>query len=65
MSIFERELAHAAVISVSRSAEKSFYSRVLEFRRWPEGAVPVRLHPRPRSPRPADAAAAEPIRALA
>ncbi len=65
MSIFEHELAHAAVISVSRSAEKSFYTRVLEFRRWPEGVVPVRLHPRPRSTRPADAAAAEPLRALA
>ena len=65
MSIFEHELVYAAVISVSRSAEKSFYTRVLEFRRWPEGVVPVRLHPRPRSTRPADAAAAEPLRALA
>jgi vitamin B12/bleomycin/antimicrobial peptide transport system ATP-binding/permease protein len=65
MSIFEQELAHAAVISVSRSAEKSFYTRVLEFRRWPDGVVPVRLHPRPRPARAPDPAAAEPIRALA
>ena len=65
MSIFENELANTAVISVSRSAEKGFYTRVLEFRRWPDGVVPVRLHPRPRSTRPADAAAAEPLRALA
>ncbi|HEX2479918.1 MAG TPA: ABC transporter ATP-binding protein/permease [Geminicoccaceae bacterium] len=58
MSIFEHELAHAAVISISRSAEKSFYTRILEFRRWPDGVVPVRLHPRPRSARPAEIAAA-------
>ena len=54
MSIFEHELAHAAVISVSRSAEKTFYTRILEFRRWPDGVVPVRLHPRPRATRPAE-----------
>jgi putative ATP-binding cassette transporter len=65
MSIFEHELAGAAVISVSRSTDKSFYTRVLEFSRWPDGVVPVRLHPRPRLARPADPAAPEPLRALA
>jgi putative ATP-binding cassette transporter len=58
MSIFEHELADAAVISVSRSAEKSFYTRVLDFRRWPDGVVPVRLHSRPRPARAANPAAA-------
>ena len=65
MSIFEHELAHAAVISVSRSAERSFYTRVLEFRRWPEGASCPSASSAARSARPADAAAAEPLRALA
>ncbi|HEX6111609.1 MAG TPA: ABC transporter ATP-binding protein/permease [Geminicoccaceae bacterium] len=65
MSIFEHELADATVISVSRSAEKGFYTRVLEFRRWSDGAVPVRLHPRLRPARSGDAVAAEPLRALA
>ena len=65
MSIFEHELAGAAVISISRSTDKSFYTRVLEFSRWPDGVVPVRLHPRPRLARPADPAAPEPLRALA
>jgi hypothetical protein len=46
------------VISVSRSAEKSFYTRVLDFRRWPDGVVPVRLHSRPRPARAANPAAA-------
>jgi putative ATP-binding cassette transporter len=58
MSIFEHELAGAAVISISRSTEKSFYTRVLEFRRWPDGVVAVRLHPRPRPARAANPAAA-------
>jgi vitamin B12/bleomycin/antimicrobial peptide transport system ATP-binding/permease protein len=59
ISIFEHELADAAVISISgRSAKKGFYTRTLEFRQWPEGAAPVRLHPRPRPAPPAEFAAA-------
>jgi putative ATP-binding cassette transporter len=60
LSIFEYELAHAAVISIGRSsAHEGFYSRVLHFRRPSEGAVTVPLRPRPRpaSPVPAFAGA--------
>jgi putative ATP-binding cassette transporter len=64
MSIFEHELAEAGVISISRSwADQAFYTRILEFRRWQEGATTVRLHPRSRLARPGDAAAAERVRA--
>jgi vitamin B12/bleomycin/antimicrobial peptide transport system ATP-binding/permease protein len=50
LSIFEHELADAAVINIGRSpARNGFYSRVLHFRRRPEGAVPLPLRPRPRS----------------
>jgi putative ATP-binding cassette transporter len=49
LSIFEHELADAAVISIGRSpVHDGFYGRVLHFRRLSEGAVPVPLRPRPR-----------------
>jgi putative ATP-binding cassette transporter len=58
MSIFEDELADAAVISIGRSpARNGFYSRVLHFDRRADGAVPLPLRPRLRpAPRPAFAA---------
>jgi putative ATP-binding cassette transporter len=59
MSIFDHELADAAVISISRgSARNGFYTRTLHLRRLPESAIPVRLQPRPRQARPAEFAAA-------
>ena len=49
LSIFEHELADAAVISIGRSAANDgFYARVLHFHRLSEGAVTVPLRPRPR-----------------
>jgi putative ATP-binding cassette transporter len=49
LSIFEHELADAAVISIGRSpAHNGFYSRVLHLRRLSDGAAPVPLRPRPR-----------------
>jgi putative ATP-binding cassette transporter len=49
LSIFEHELADAAVISIGRSAaHDGFYSRVLHLRRLSDGAAPVPLRPRPR-----------------
>jgi putative ATP-binding cassette transporter len=49
LSIFDHELADAAVISVGRSpADNGFYSRILHFRRLSEGVVPVPLRPRHR-----------------
>jgi vitamin B12/bleomycin/antimicrobial peptide transport system ATP-binding/permease protein len=48
LSIFDHELADAAVISIGRSpAHNGFYSRILHFRRLSEGAVPLRPRPRP------------------
>jgi vitamin B12/bleomycin/antimicrobial peptide transport system ATP-binding/permease protein len=56
LSIFEYELADAAVISIGRSpVHDRFYSRILHFRRLSEGAVTVPLRPRLR---PASAVAA-------
>jgi putative ATP-binding cassette transporter len=47
LSIFEHELADAAVINIGRSlANDGFYARILHFRRLSEGIVPVPLHPR-------------------
>jgi putative ATP-binding cassette transporter len=61
LSIFEHELADAAVISIGRSpANDGFYSRILHFRRLSEGAVTVPLRPRLRpAPRVAAFASAE------
>ena len=61
MSIFEEELAEAAVISIGRSPARSgFYSRILHFNRRADGAVPLPLRPRLRpAPRPAAFAATE------
>ena len=51
LSIFEHELADAAVISIGRSpAHDGFYSRILHFRRLSEGAAPVPLRPRRLAP---------------
>jgi vitamin B12/bleomycin/antimicrobial peptide transport system ATP-binding/permease protein len=51
LSIFEHELADAAVISIGRSrARDGFYSRTLHFRRLPEGAVPLRPRALPAPP---------------
>jgi putative ATP-binding cassette transporter len=51
LSIFEDELADAAVISIGRSpAHNGFYSRVLHFRRLSEGAVPLRPRSCPAPP---------------
>jgi vitamin B12/bleomycin/antimicrobial peptide transport system ATP-binding/permease protein len=56
LSIFEHELADAAVISIGRSpVHDGFYSRILHFRRLAESAVTVPLRPRLR---PATAVAA-------
>jgi vitamin B12/bleomycin/antimicrobial peptide transport system ATP-binding/permease protein len=56
LSIFEHELADAAVISIGRSpVHDGFYSRILHFRRLAESAVTVPLRPRLR---PAAAVAA-------
>jgi putative ATP-binding cassette transporter len=50
LSIFEHELARAAVISIGRSAvHDGFYTRILHFRRLSEGAVTVPLRPRQRA----------------
>ncbi|MGH6916860.1 MAG: ABC transporter ATP-binding protein/permease, partial [Geminicoccaceae bacterium] len=63
LSIFEEELADAAVISISRSpAHNGFYSRTLHFRRLSEGAVPLRPRSRP-APSVAAFAAVERARA--
>ena len=44
LSIFDHELADAAVISIGRSpAHGGFFSRVLHFRRLSEGAAPIIL----------------------
>jgi vitamin B12/bleomycin/antimicrobial peptide transport system ATP-binding/permease protein len=54
LSIFEDELAEAAVISIGRSpAHNGFYSRILHYRRLSEGAVPLRPRSRPAAPVPA------------
>ena len=51
LSIFDHELADAAVISIGRSrAHSGFYTRTLHFRRVPDGAVPLRPRSRPASP---------------
>jgi vitamin B12/bleomycin/antimicrobial peptide transport system ATP-binding/permease protein len=65
LSIFEHELADAAVISIGRSpVHNGFYSRILHFRRVSEGAVTVPLRPRPRlAPAAAAFASAERLRA--
>jgi vitamin B12/bleomycin/antimicrobial peptide transport system ATP-binding/permease protein len=56
LSIFDHELADAAVISIGRSPiHDGFYSRILHFRRLAESAVTVPLRPRLR---PAAAVAA-------
>jgi putative ATP-binding cassette transporter len=54
LSIFENELADAAVISIGRTpARVGFYSRVLHFSRRGDGAVPLPLRPRAhQAPRP-------------
>jgi putative ATP-binding cassette transporter len=54
LSIFENELAGAAVISIGRTpARAGFYSRVLHFSRRTDGAVPLPLRPRSHpAPRP-------------
>jgi putative ATP-binding cassette transporter len=63
LSIFEDELADAAVISVGRSpAHNGFYTRTLHFRRLSEGAVPLRPRARP-APSVAAFAAVERVRA--
>ena len=63
LSIFEDELADAAVISIGRSpAHNGFYSRILHFRRLSEGAVPLRPRSRP-APSVAAFAAVERVRA--
>jgi putative ATP-binding cassette transporter len=63
LSIFEDELADAAVISIGRSpAHNGFYSRILHFRRLSEGAVPLRPRSRP-TPSVAAFAAVERVRA--
>jgi putative ATP-binding cassette transporter len=63
LSIFEHELADAAVISIGRSpVHDGFYSRILHFRRLSEGAVTVPLRPR-LAPRVAAFASAERLRA--
>jgi len=54
LSIFDHELADAAVISIGRSrAHSGFYTRTLRFGRLSDGAVPLR--PRPRRAPPAAA----------
>jgi putative ATP-binding cassette transporter len=65
LSIFEHELAHAAVINIGRSvANDGFYARILHFRRLSEGVDPVPLRPRPRlAPRVAAFAAVGRFRA--
>jgi vitamin B12/bleomycin/antimicrobial peptide transport system ATP-binding/permease protein len=51
LSVFDHELADAAVISIGRSpAHGGFFSRVLHFRRLSEGAAPVPLRPRRLAP---------------
>jgi vitamin B12/bleomycin/antimicrobial peptide transport system ATP-binding/permease protein len=64
LSIFEEELANAAVISIGRTPARSgFYSRVLHFSRRAE-TVPLPLRPRPRpAPRPAAFGEAERVQA--
>jgi putative ATP-binding cassette transporter len=63
LSIFEDELAEAAVVNIGRgTAHNGFYSRVLHFRRLSEGAVPLRPRARP-APSVAAFAAVERIRA--
>ena len=53
LSIFDHELADAAVISIGRNpANDGFYSRILHFRRLSEGAVTVPLRPRSRPAAP-------------
>ena len=48
LSIFEHELADAAVISIGRSRPyNGFYTRILHFGRMPDGAVPLRPRSRP------------------
>ena len=48
LSLFENELADAAVISIGRSpAHNGFYSRILHFGRLSEAAVPLRPRSRP------------------
>jgi putative ATP-binding cassette transporter len=66
LSIFEHELADAAVISIGRSASRDgFYTRTLHFRRMPDRATTLRLRPRPRpAPPAAELPPAEPRRAL-
>jgi vitamin B12/bleomycin/antimicrobial peptide transport system ATP-binding/permease protein len=49
LSIFEHELAHAAVVSIGRTpVHDGFYGRILHFRRLAESAVTVPLRPRQR-----------------
>ena len=48
LSIFEAELADAAVISIGRNpAHNGFYSRILHFRRLSGDAIPLRPRSRP------------------
>jgi putative ATP-binding cassette transporter len=54
LSLFDNELADAAVISIGRTpAHHGFYSRVLHFRRLSEGALSFRPRSRPATPVPA------------
>jgi vitamin B12/bleomycin/antimicrobial peptide transport system ATP-binding/permease protein len=64
LSMFEHELADAAVLSIARSpVHDGFYARILHFRRLSEGAVTVPLRPRHRpAPTAAAFAAAERFR---
>jgi vitamin B12/bleomycin/antimicrobial peptide transport system ATP-binding/permease protein len=63
LSLFDAELADAAVISIGRSpAHNGFYSRILHFRRLSEVAVPLRPRSRP-APPVAAFAAVERVRA--
>jgi putative ATP-binding cassette transporter len=64
LSIFDHELADAAVVSIGRSpAHNGFFARVLHFRRLSEGAAPVPLRPRRLAPAVAAFAPAERFRA--
>jgi hypothetical protein len=64
LSIFDHELADAAVISIGRSAAHGdFFSRVLHFRRTSEGPAPVPLRPRRLAPPVPAFAPAERLRA--
>ena len=64
LSVFDHELADAAVISIGRSpAHGGFFSRVLHFRRLSEGAAPVPLRPRRLAPPVPAFAPAERLRA--